>query len=90
MSPGSQLGQRSGRFRGYGNAHHTIHNGPLTRLVFTPKDHGRLHRCAVRAVEASNNVTGGGKEAEGEHDRPPHDEPTGDSVAGDSDEDVAA
>jgi hypothetical protein len=58
--------------------------------MFVPKDDGRLHRCTIGAFEASHNVAGGGKEAEGEHDRPPLDECAGASIPGGDDEDVAA
>ena len=50
-----------------GDAHHAVHNVPLARLVFVPKDDGRLHRCAIDAIEAGHNVAGSGKEAEGVH-----------------------
>ena len=66
---GNQLAPVSGLRRGYGGAHHVVHNVPLARLVFTPKDYGSLHRCAIDAIEAGHNVASGDKEAEGEHER---------------------
>ena len=48
-----------------GDTHDAVHNVPLTRLVFVPKDDGRLYRCAIDAIEASNGITGGGVETEG-------------------------
>jgi len=50
-----------------GQAHHAVHNVPLARLVFTPEHDGRLHRCAIEAIEAGQNITSRGIEVEGEH-----------------------
>ena len=49
------------------HTHHAVHNVPLARLVFVPKDDGRLHRRAIDAIEAGKGIAGGGVVAEGEH-----------------------
>jgi hypothetical protein len=51
----------------HGQAHHAVHNVPLARLVFVPKDDGGLERLAVKTIEASNSLAGRGVEAEWEH-----------------------
>lgn len=74
--------QRSRRVRGDGATHHAVHNVPLTRLVFSPQEDGRLHRCAINAIEAGNNVASGGKQSKGEHGNTPVINWIGDSIAG--------
>jgi hypothetical protein len=73
-----------------GEEHHAVHNGPLARLVFTPKDDGGLHRCAVGGIEAGHNVAGCSEKPAGEHERPPLDECAGASIPGSDEEEIAA
>jgi hypothetical protein len=63
---------------------------PLVRLVFTPEDNGRLHRCAIGTIEARRNVTGRSEKTEGDHGRTPLAERVGVSIPGSDDEEVAA
>ena len=49
--------------------HHAVHSVPLARLVFVPEHDGRLHRCAIHAIEAGHNVTSCGEKLEGGHGR---------------------
>jgi len=65
-----------------GHTHHAVHNVPLARLVFTPEHDGRLHRCAVDAIEAGHNVTSRSEKSEEEHGSTPSDERTGGSIPG--------
>jgi hypothetical protein len=61
---------------------------PIARLVFVPEHDGRLHRCAIDAIEAGDGIASRNEKTEGEHGRPPHDARTVDSIPGD--EEVAA
>jgi hypothetical protein len=49
--------------------------------VFTPENDGRLHRCAIDAIEAGRNVASRSEKTEGEHGRPLHDERTDASIS---------
>jgi hypothetical protein len=73
-----------------GDAHHAVHNVPLARLVFIPQHDGRLHRCAIDAIEAGNCLASRSKKTEGDHGRPPHDERPDAGIPGGDDEEVAA
>jgi hypothetical protein len=55
---------------------------PLARLVFVPQHDGRLHRCAIDAIEAGNGLPGRGMEAKGEYGSTPSVERTGGSIPG--------
>ena len=57
-------------------------NVPIARLVFTPQDDGRLHGCAIDAIEVSHSVAGSGKEAEREHGGTPYGDREELSIAG--------
>jgi hypothetical protein len=65
-----------------GYAHHAVHNVPLARLVFIPKDDGRLDRCAIETIEAGDDVASGSEKTEGEHGNPPSDERTAGRIPG--------
>ena len=83
--------QRVPRIKGIdGDAHDAVHNVPLARLVFVPENDGRLHRCAIDAIEAGHNAAGGGKEAERKNDGPPHDGCSDISIPGSDGQGVAA
>jgi hypothetical protein len=56
--------------------------------MFIPKNDGRLHRCAIDTIEASNSLAGCDVDTEREHDSPPRDERTDISKPGGDAEDI--